>query len=394
MKKLIYKIVILAVAVFIIYNIINLFTSESGSVIAELETMEISYRLNGVVIRDENLVNVKTKTGGVLDVTVSESEMVPKGKHVATYYDSQIDDKAKEELSKINQQISELNRATDDTIAEEMSVKEIDEEIGRKMDSISYASPERNMSIIKSLKNDVNDLLSKKEGEVEEEVSVSERLEELKKQKADIERKYPGKKTEITAPQHGVFSTGIDGYEDVMTPELALEITVTDFENAQKQNFTADDIRQMGALCKIVDNSMWYVSLVADETVAKSFAVGDSVVMRFDGDNTEAKGTVEYISPGQSEKYMITISSSSYCVTAMEARFATLTVVKESNTGLKIPLSAIRVKDGKSGVYVKTENTLKYKEIDVLTKDDKYAIVRFDNTRSGSLLLYDEVVID
>jgi hypothetical protein len=67
---------------------------------------------------------------------------------------------------------------------------------------------------------------------------------------------------------------------------------------------------------------------------------------------------------------MITISSSSYCNYAMENRFAKATLVKEINTGLKIPLKAIKVKDGKSGVYVKTENTLKYKEIEIISKDD------------------------
>ena len=89
---------------------------------------------------------------------------------------------------------------------------------------------------------------------------------------------------------------------------------------------------------------------------------------------------------------MVTISSSSYCNYPMENRFASLTVVKESHTGLKIPLGAIRVKDGKSGVYVKTENTMRYKEIEILSKDDEYAIVKFDNTRAGALLLYDEVI--
>ena len=39
--------------------------------------------------------------------------------------------------------------------------------------------------------------------------------------------------------------------------------------------------------------------------------------------------------------------------------------------------------------------TLTYdEEIEILCKDDKYAIVKFDNTRAGALLLYDEVVIN
>ena len=394
MKKIVLILTVLALAVFVIFNLINLFTSEDSSVIAELDTMEKSYKLSGIIIRSENQITASTKDGGILDVAVSENEMVKKGKLVATYFDSNIDDETKSELSRINQKISDLNTATDDTIAEEMSKKEIDEEIDRKIEDIAYASSDRNMAVISSLKNEVNELVILKNNEEEDLTTVSERLEQLYMEKASIERRYLGAKYEIIAPEHGVFSTRIDGYEDIITPQLANTITYIDYENAKNKNITADDIRKKGVLCKIVDNSVWYVSLVCEEEEAKAFAVGEKVSLRFDGEGGEAKGTVEYISKQHQGKYMVTISSSSYAVSPMTSRFVNLTVVKESHTGLKIPLSAIRVRDGKSGVYVKTESTLRYKEIEILCKDDKYAIVKFDNTRAGALLLYDEVVIN
>lgn len=394
MKKTVLSLLALGLVVFIIFNLINLFTAEESSVIAELDTMEKSYKLDGIIIRSENQITTATKDGGILDVAVSENEMVRKGKLVATYFDSNIDDETKSELARINQKISDLNNATDDTIAEEMSKREIDQEIDRKIEEISYASADRNMAVISSLKSEVNELVVLKNTEEEDLTTVSERLEQLYLEKANIEKRYTGTKIEITAPEHGVFSTRIDGFEDIITPSVAHSITYSDYENAKNKNITAEDIRKKGALCKIVDNSIWYICVAAEKGTAKSFAVGERVTLRFEGERDEAKGTVEYISKEQSGKYMITISSSSYCNYPMEYRFATLTVVKESHRGLKIPLGAIRIKNGKSGVYVKTENTLRYKEIEILCKDEKYAIVKFDNTRSGGLLLYDEVVVN
>lgn len=394
MKKTVSLLVLLSIVVFIIFNLINLFTSEETSVIAELDTMEKSYKLSGIIIRSENQITAATKDGGILDVAVSENEMVRKGKLVATYFDSNIDDETKSELSRINQKISELSNATDDTIAEEMSKKEIDEEIERKIEEISFASSDRNMAVVSSLKNEVNELVILKNNEEEDLTTVTERLEQLYLEKSSIEKRYSGAKYEIVAPEHGVFSTRIDGYEDIITPSIAFSITYSDYEDAKNKNITADDIRKKGVICKIVDNSIWYVSLVCTKEDAKSFSVGEKVSLRFEGEGGEAKGTVEYISKEHSGKYMVTVSSSSYANYPMMNRFASLTVVKESHRGLKIPLDAIRVKDGKSGVYVKTENTLRYKEIEILCKDDKYAIVRFDNTRSGSLLLYDEVIVN
>ncbi len=394
MKKTILAILVMAVLVFAFYNIVGLFSGNETSVVAQLDTMEKSYKLSGMIIRDELQIVIKTKDGGILDVAADEGEMVSKGKHVATYYDSNVDDKTRSELSNLNEKIAKLRSSTDSAVAGTMSEKELSEEIDRKTDELAYASTERNMSVISAIKDDINELLESKTDDDEENLTAQERLEKLLDEKARIERSYSGEKLEIIAPEHGVFSTKIDGFEDSLTPELAVNITVSDYKNARDKKLTADDIRKKGIVCKIVDNSRWYVALSVDEATAKSFSVDENITLKFEGDANDAKATVEYISKAEDGEYMITLSSSSYCDYAMKYRFATVTIVKERNRGLKIPIDAINVKDGKSGVYVKTENTLRYKEIEILSKDEEYAIVKFDNTKANALLLYDEVVVN
>ena len=61
MKKTVWSLIALSVAVFVIFNLINLFTSEETSVIAELDTMEKSYKLEGIIIRSENQITASTK---------------------------------------------------------------------------------------------------------------------------------------------------------------------------------------------------------------------------------------------------------------------------------------------------------------------------------------------
>lgn len=383
-----------AILVFIVYNLINFSTGGKSSVIAELETMEKTYKLEGIIVRDEKLITLNGKSGGILDVFVDENEMVRKGKHVATYYDSNIDDATRNELAKINEKIANLNNITDEALVSDMSQREIDEEIERKIDELAYSCPERNIAIVASLKADINDLIETKNNDESEDITVSEKIDRLTARKKEIEKKYSGQKHEITAPKHGFFSTRMDGFENDFSPEVALNMTAAAYRSAKDKTITAEDIKNLGAVCKIVDNSIWYISVETDDATAKSFAVGENITIRFDGETTEARGRVEYISIGESGKFMITISSSSYCSYAMENRFAKITVVKEISTGLKVPLKAIKIKDGKSGVYVKTENTLRYKEIEILSKDENYAIVKFDNTKSNGLLLYDEVVIN
>ena len=120
----------------------------------------------------------------------------------------------------------------------QMSEKELKEEISRRIDELSYASTERNMSVISAIKDDINELLEDKNTDDEEIMSVADRLEQLRYEKAQIEKDYSGEKLEITAPEHGVFSTKIDGFEDKITPELALNITVSDYKNAKDKKLT------------------------------------------------------------------------------------------------------------------------------------------------------------
>ena len=69
-------------------------------------------------------------------------------------------------------------------------------------------------------------------------------------------------------------------------------------------------------------------------------------------------------------------------------------VIKNTYKGLKVPMSAVRVKDGVTGVYTVNERVMKFKKADVLYNDGKYAILQADTTNSGGLILYDEIVTE
>ena len=77
----------------------------------------------------------------------------------------------------------------------------------------------------------------------------------------------------------------------------------------------------------------------------------------------------------------------------MKDRFVKISLIKNKYSGLKIPVEALRVNDGKTGVYVVVDGIVKFKKAKVLYKDDGYAIVEENNISQGGLLLYDEVIV-
>ena len=393
MKKKIKIISALLSAAFVIYNIVSLFSSPKTTTIAQIDTIEITHEFDGVVSRLEQFVTAETQEGGVLDFAVSEMEMVKKGKLLAVHYDSSIDEAKKKKLSELSRKISEITSSPDNVGALTIDPEKLEKQISQKIDEVINAAPSRDMAVVSSVKDDINMLLSRKLTSEGNTATAAEMLENLRIEKMQLEKEYGGKKLEITSPAHGIFSTRIDGLETVLTPEKASAMTVSDFEtikNKERQERTTD----ANVVCKLVDNSKWWLSVLADEKSAGQFEVGNYIKLRVAGDGGEIGATVEYISPSQNGKHIITFVSDDYNGYVFENRLVHVVAVKESYTGYRIPLGAIRVKNEKTGVYVRTAANTKYREIDVIYKDDKIAIAKVDNRKANSLLLYDEIVVD
>ncbi|MBE7052080.1 MAG: hypothetical protein E7395_05870 [Ruminococcaceae bacterium] len=395
MKKNIFKIaLVIALVFFIIYNLISLSTSSQNTVVAQLETLEITYDFDGIVSRSEEYVKLDMEENGVLDLSVAENEMVKKGKMIAVYYDSSIDETKRKKLAEINKKINEINSSPTSGGSANDTPEKLDDEIDKKINQIVSVAQSANMTEITTLREDINLLLGRKQALENEEIIATDTLESLRLEKLRLEKEYGGNKKEITAPLHGIFSTRVDGYETILTPEMAVSMTVSDFETARDKDVSSHDAANKGVVCKIIDNSKWWLSVLADEAGAKAFKVGESTKLRFAGENKDISATVEYISQAQDGKYIITFSSNAHSEYMLTSRLVSVTAIKSTYSGLKVPLEAIRVKDGNPGVYVRTENTVKYRNIDVLYKNDEIAIVRVDNTKAGSLLLYDEIIVD
>lgn len=397
MKKTIVRLLILAAIAFIIYNFITMLSSSQETVIAQIEQIETTYSFEGVITRDETAISA-IEAGiselGVLDPAVSEGEMVSKGRLVAIHYDSSIDDETKKQLADINRRLAEIESSPDHMSAMEIDEKKLDEEIDKKFSLLFDICKERDIREISSLKDDINLLLVRKAAASSDSEKAMDTKEGLESEKINIMRRYRGKTREILSEKHGVFSTGADGYESILTPDKAVSMTVSEFDKIMKKDRSSEDAVKDGIIYKICDNSKWWVSVSADAKVAKKFKEGASVSLRFGGENKDIKATVEYISPALNGKYVITFSSIAHSDYAFSNRFVSVTAVTDVYKGLLVPIGAIRVVNSKPGVYVRTENTVKFRNIEIIYKDKEKAIVKMNNTGNNPLLLYDEIIVD
>ncbi len=393
MKKLLLKILFAVLAIFITVNIIKWISASVKTEIAMSGTLEKAYTYEGIIVRDEQAV--KSKSKGVLETKVAEGELVKKNKHIGSVYYGDMDSETQKKLASINQRINEITASRSAGEMYSNDIYKIESGINSKVNDLISAANSKDMEMITSLKGEIDALIDKKKAINGETETTDNILESLMAEKAEIESKYNAAKEDLFSTDSGRFSTKVDGFESILTPETIKNMTVEDYRAIKKTKPDEKEDKQDSgdAICKVVNSFEWSVMILASYDLMDHIKLGKEVYIRFEN-QPDILAYVSYISQQDGGKYVVGITSSYSSDYAMNSRFVKLELITEKYTGLKVPLSSIRVQsDGKKGVFTVNNSVMKFKNADVIYNDGKYAIIEQKNNKDNYLLLYDEVII-
>lgn len=389
MKKGFAKFIIFLLVIFMIISGISSMSGKTKTHIASSGQMEKSYSLEGMFARSETVI--KSPEKGILESKVGEYEYVKKNKHIASVYIGDIDEEASKKLSEINQRISELT-AQSTTDAHSNDAHKIEEGITSKINDIIMASNIRNAEKVSALKEDLHLLADKKNVSSGSGADMSAILADLQTQKEHYENQFNSSKYDLTSPSPGLYSSNIDGYEEFINDNNINSMSVAEYQTIKKKKISKEEIAESGTVCKIINNYQWSIITAVNDSTASNLEVGKKVYIRFSGSDSEYPAKISYISPKESNKYIVTVTSTENCEYALSTRNVDFELICGRYTGLKIPISAIQVINDKTGVYVAENSYMRFKEINVLYKDGKTAIVEQNNNKDNYLLLYDKVI--
>lgn len=390
MSKVFAKFLIFIVVVFLIINGIGALGKRTQTQVAFSGQMEKSYSLEGIIARNETVITAPQE--GILQSKVSENEMVKKNKHVASVYVGEIDEESSKKLSEINQRINELTVSANGD-AHSSDAHKVEENITTKINDIIVASNNRNAEKVSTLKKDLQILADRKTTTAGTFGDMTTILSELQAQREHYENQFSSSKYDLTAPEAGLYSTDIDGYEESLSSDNAGNITVGEYQILKKKKSNPQFAKDSYAKCKIINNYQWTILTSVSDAVASELEVGRSVYLRFDGGTEDVRARISSISSKESNKYIVGITSSENCEYAMSKRFVDFELICAKYKGIKIPVSAIQVNGDVTGVFVVQNSVARFKEVKVLYRDSKNAIIEQNNNKNGYLLLYDKVIV-
>lgn len=352
----------------------------------------------GFVFRKQTVISAPDS--GYLYCEADEDQRVRVGETVMYIYKNQINPAVSSELKRIEEEIKKLSAGSLTIDVFSNDTAKIEQSIAQELRDVPRLGIENKVERVGEIKQEVNALIEERRiisGEIEPPDKTAQ-IEELKKQKAELEKQHDIERTIVHAPTAGAFTARIDGMEELLNTDALKNVSVEYLQELDKKNISAetpDQVENGDKIGKIVDNFSWSVAALVPEDLAEDIDQGDSIKIRFPDIGVETvDATVSAVSVADNGKVAVTLTTGEYVDMIYSSSKVKIELIKHSYKGFRIPAESIRIVDGKTGVYIISNDKAKFVPADILYNNNKWAIVseKFDSG-SRSVKLYDELIV-
>lgn len=348
---------LIALLVKIVKKPTSTFVVEKGKIYQEEFT-------EGYIIRDETIINKENTNDKIVPIK-SEGEKVAKGESIYRYC-IENEDEINKKIEDIDIEIQK-NLNNDDTYFS-TDIKLMNNQIDKKLSEICESN---NLNKISQGKTEINTYLTKKM-KVKAENSNNETLKKLVSERNSYENQLNNNSRYIVADTSGVISYRVDGLENTLKSR--------DFSYLSEQYLKNLDIQtgQIVALSnnsgKIVDNFQCNVVCILNSEEARNSEVGKSIKIRLQN-SEEIPAKIAYKASEDNNKVLLVFEINNDVAELIKYRKTSFDVIWWSDSGLKIPNSAIKY-EGNIAYVIRNRAGLKEKIfVKILRSNDKYSIV-------------------
>ncbi len=366
----------LAVVVYFAVYVLSSLNSPYQTISAVEYTVRDSIGLDGIVIRDEEPLLTYYKS---LHIAVENGKRVQRDGTVGIVYSSDSELQRAERLRELNIEIENLEELQESGISES---QKMENGIKSEIQTMRTAVQNRNLGDIGAISTGIKTLVLSSAGDestVEDELSAlyAERssLESIKSDPSDI----------IKAPASGLFSTVLDGFEDI-TLDMVKELDSVGLQSLMEESRTASEL----ALGKLVYGSKWYFAAVMDADDANDLNRGDRVTMIFGKYYSEYLSMrVERVGFEDEMGMSVVIFSCSEAMTdIMDMRMQSAELILNEDTGVRVPKKAVRVdEEGRVYVFTQTGMQAEKKYIEIMHDLGDHYVVASEKLRAGDVVI-------
>ena len=348
-------------------------------------TVDDTINTKAIAVRNEKVITSDKQ--GVAVYSVENGGKLAKGADVINYYSDA-------EAASLSRQIGDLQQKID-------RLRDINTQSGNYAADIDIVSANVTTQLLKLNKyTDSGDLsnasaysdelfyaMCRSGVETGRLDKLDDRINELEKELKALKKQSSDSVQKIKSEYAGYFVNTVDGYENAVDISKVEKMTTAEFDKLK-----AGDVPQ-NAVGKVVCDTNWrFIAKlnINDSRQIKEGSTVEIVLPLSSGERLDAE--VLALNIGENDDVLCVMSLSTMNPQLLSMREQDIQIVVDTYTGLRVNKNAVRVKDGKKGVYVTLGNIKRFRETDIIYSAEDYVIVDSDN-KDGQLKIYDDVII-
>lgn len=376
----------------------KLIKNPSQTFLVENGKLYLEDNATGYIIRDEIIVEGNNYKNGIVPIK-AEREKVAKGESIFRY-NSNNEEELTEKIKDLDEKIQEAMSKENNLFSSD--VKLLESQIEQRLEDIYE---QNDIQKIKEYKKDINSYVTKKAKISGEKSPAGSYIKKLIDERSLYEKQLNNDAEYVTAPKSGVLSYRIDGLEDVLT--------ANDFSKLNRKFLndlnlkTSQIIGTSDEKGKIIDNFKCYIACSINSDKARNAKVGDKVKLRLPN-NKEITSEIQYIYVEENDDILLVFELENYVEELISYRKIAFDIIWWSDTGLKVPNSAIMEDNNIPYVIRNRAGYLEKVYVKVLRKNDNYSVVSNYNSNElqdfglenteiqnrKSIALYDELILN
>ena len=382
-------IVLIAVAALLLYAgymALNYFRDPLSTILAVEASVSEGRSVEGWVVREEQLL---TSSSAITVPERSEGEKVGAGQVVAMGYSDADAQTRQDQIELLSAQLEQLTYAT--TVAAEAGdTTSLDDAVFQQLTAWAKLTASQSLSESVDVSTALKGLILRHGADDGALTALNSQIAQLQSQLTSLETQAVGDTTSINSPVAGYFSADVDGYEQVLTPELLSTMSIAQLESLEPAAISSN------AFGRLITSSRWYYVAAVPTENLKELDVNDTATVQFAISGSESLPMqVERLGDDENGQSLLVLSSESSLQSVTLLRRQQADIILRSHHGLRVPKEAIRTDEaGNTGVYILETTSAQWKPVTLLYDDGDSYVVALDKSATDNLWPGDEIIVN
>lgn len=349
--------------------------------------VENTVDLTGYVVREERVL--PDEGGGLLRIQRAEGERVSTGGTVASVYADQASLDRQAEIDSLEGRIEQLQYAQDLALAAE-TTRKLDAQIAQNLLEYRRFLASDRLYDAESTALELRALVLKRDYSDTGNGDIAVQLQELGAQLLSLRSQAEGSVRRITAPEAGLYSAEVDGFEAVLTPAFLEGLTPSGLSAVTAEAGVSSRVG------KLVLGDAWYYAaplssedaIALQQREAELRRSGDSLYLRFSiGVDRDLPVTLDSVGASENGRVVAVFKGNTYLAELTLLRHQRAQVITGATEGIRVPRESLRaekawldengrlVTEAVTGIYCMVGREARFKPVNVVYTGDSFALV-------------------